>query len=100
VAENDRRRIDELKMRIDAKQITVEQARAEASLVRENTAQIEGVLAEARTRRDNYLQARAELASSDAGELDREIARLSGEIAELETQLTLVNSSLQVSGLS
>jgi hypothetical protein len=100
VAENDRRRIDELKMRIDAKQITVEQARAEASLVRENTAQIEGVLAEARTRRDNYLQARAEIASSDAGELDREIARLNGEIAELETQLTLVNSSLQVSGLS
>ncbi len=100
VAENDRRRIDELNTRIDAKELTVEQARVEASRVRENTAQIEEVLGEARTRRDNYLQARAKLASSDTGELDREIARLNGEIAELETQLTLVNSSLQVSGLS
>ena len=41
VAENDRRRIDALKARIDSKQITLEQARAEAKLVQENTAEIE-----------------------------------------------------------
>jgi hypothetical protein len=101
VAANDRRRIEELKARIDAKQITLEQARAEAKLVRENTAQIEQVLIEARERRDNYVEARSKVAaSSGTQELDGEIATLNAEIAELETQLTLVNSSLQVSGLS
>jgi hypothetical protein len=101
VAENDRRRIDALKTRIDSKQITLEQARAEAKLVRENTAEIEGVLTAARERRDNYVEARAKLApSSNAQELDGEIATLNGEIAELESQLALVNTSLQVSGLS
>jgi hypothetical protein len=101
VAENDRRRIDALKARIDAKQMTVEQARVEAKLVRENTAQIEQVLVEARERRDNYVQARAQLAGgSETAELDGEIATLDGEIADLESQLTLVNNSLQVSGLS
>jgi hypothetical protein len=101
VAENDRRRIEELKGRIDAKQITIEQARAEAKLVRENTAEIEGVLIAARERRDNYVAARAELAATAETEaLDGEIAALNGEIAELESQLSLVNSSLQVSGLS
>jgi predicted nucleic acid-binding Zn-ribbon protein len=101
VAENDRRRIEDLKSRIDSKQITLEQARTEAKLVRENTAQIEQVLVEARERRDNYVQARAQIASSaGTGDLDREIDTLNGEIAELETQLTLVNTSLQVSGLS
>jgi hypothetical protein len=101
VAENDRRRIEELKARLDSKQITLEQARAEAKLVRENTVQIEQVIVEARERRDNYVQARAQIAASSGTEdLDREIATLNGEIAELETQLTLVNTSLQVSGLS
>ncbi len=100
VAENDRQRIAELRARIDAKQITVEQARAEAKVVRENSAQIGQVLVEARARRDNYLEARGKLASSDTTALDTEIATLNGEIAELESQLTLVNSSLQVSGLS
>ena len=101
VAANDRRRIEELKTRIDSKQITLEQARSEAKLVRENTAQIEHVLVEARERRDNYVQARAQIASSSGTEeLDHEIDTFNGEIAELETQLTLVNSSLQVSGLS
>ena len=101
VAANDRRRIEELKARIDAKQITVAQARAEAKLVRENTAQIEQVLVEARERRDNYVEAWSKLvASLGTQELDGEIATLNAEIAELETQLTLVNSSLQVSGLS
>lgn len=101
VAENDRLRVDALKARIDAKQITLEQARAEAKLVRENTAQIDQVVAEARERRDNYVEARAKLApSANTQELDSEIATLNGEITELETQLTLVNSSLQVSGLS
>ena len=100
VAENDRLRIADLQARLDAKKISLEQARAEAKVVRENTAQIEQVLAEARSRRDNYLEARAKLAAPDTAELDGEIASLNGEIAELETQLTLVNSSLQVSGLS
>lgn len=100
VTENDRQRIAELKARIDANQITVEQARAEAKVVRENSAQIEQVLVEARARRDNYLQARSTLTSSDTAALDTEIATMNGEITELESQLTLVNSSLQISGLS
>lgn len=100
VAEHDRQRIAELRARIDTKEITVEQARAEAKVVRENTAQIEEILIEARARRDNYVEASSKLASADTAPLDTEIAALNGEIAELESQLTLVNSSLQVSGLS
>lgn len=99
VVDNDRRKLDELQRKVDSKQLTLEQARAEAAVIRDNSQQIEGILEEARNKRDLYTDARSRLTTSDTAELDDEISRLNSEIAELETQLNTVNSALRVSGL-
>ena len=99
VVENDKRKLEDLRAQVDAKQISVEQARAEAASVRRNSDQIETILADAREKRDNYVAARDSLQTSDTAELDAEIGRLETEIAALETQLAAVNSSLQLNGL-
>lgn len=99
VVDNDRRRLDELQQKVDSKVLTLEQAKAEAAVIRDNSAQIEDILEEARKKRDLYSDARSQLSTSDTAELDSEISRLNSEIAQLETQLNTVNSALKVSGL-
>ena len=99
VVDNDRRRLEELQQKVDSKVLTLEQAKAEAAVIRDNSAQIEDILEEARKKRDLYSDARSQLSTSDTAELDSEISRLNSEIAQLETQLNTVNSALKVSGL-
>lgn len=99
VAELDRQRLDNLARRVDAKQITVEQARNEAQVIRDNTRQIETILDGAREKRDTYVEARNSMGGGNPAALDGEIARLNQEIAVLETQLSSVNASMRVAGL-
>lgn len=101
VTELDRQRLANLTARVDAKQITVAQARAEARVIRDNTKQIETILEGAREKRDIYVEARNGISggNTNTAALDGEIARLNQEIAVLETQLSSVNTSLRVAGL-
>lgn len=99
VAELDRQRLDNLAARVKSKQITVQQARAEAGVIRDNTKQIETILEGAREKRDTYVQARNGMSGANTAALDGEITRLNQEIAVLETQFTSVNTSLRVAGL-
>ena len=99
VVENDRRRLDEIARKVDAKVLTLEQARAEAAVIRNNSQQIENILQEAREKRDTYQDARSRVNGGDIAQLDAEIGRLNGEITLLETQLSAVNTALRVNGL-
>lgn len=99
VVENDRRRLQELSQKVTSKEITLEQARSEASVIRSNSEQIESILDEARKKRELYEDARGKLDTNNTAELDSEIDRLNTEISRLETQLAAVNSALRVSGL-
>ncbi|MEQ8710128.1 MAG: hypothetical protein RIC36_14140 [Rhodospirillales bacterium] len=99
IVETDRRRIEDLARKVDAKILTLEQARAEAGVIRNNSAQIENILQAAREKRDGYQEARRRVSSGNTAELDAEIARLNVEINELEKQLDSVNTTLRVTGL-
>jgi hypothetical protein len=99
VVDNDRQRLAQLQSQVAAKQMTLEQARAEADVIRDNSAQIADILAAAREKRDNFIQARNDLATSDTYELDQEIDQLNHEIAKLEQQLASINTSLDLTGL-
>lgn len=99
VVDNDQRHLDELNAKLAAKQMTLDQARAEASVVRSNTQQIEAILADAQEKRDKFVQARNQLHSGDTAGLDAEIARLNREIAQLQHQVSSINASLQLNGL-
>ena len=99
VVENDRRRLDDIARKVDSKILTLEQARAEAAVIRNNSQQIETILQEAREKRDTYQDARSRVGGGDTAQLDAEIGRLNGEISQLETQLSAVNTALRVNGL-
>lgn len=99
VIDQDRQKLANLTARVDAKQITVAQARAEARVIRDNTKQVETILAGAKEKRDTYVEARSSISGANTVALDGEITRLNKEIAVLETQLSSVNTSLRVAGL-
>jgi DNA-binding transcriptional regulator of glucitol operon len=99
VVEADKRKLEQLKAQVEARQITLDQASEEAEVIRENSETIEDTLADAREKRDNYLDARHRLSFGDTAELDMEIHRLNAEIAELERQVASLNASLDLTGL-
>jgi len=99
VVDNDRQRLEQLQAQVAARQITLEQARAEAQLVRDNSEEIQEILVAAREKRDNFIEARNSLSTGSTAELDSEIHRLNGEIAQLERQLATINASLELTGL-
>lgn len=99
IVETDRKRLQDLARKVDAKVLTLDQARAEAEVIRKNSEQIESILQTAREKRDGYQEARTRVSGSDTAELDAEIARLNVEISELEKQLDSVNTTLRITGL-
>jgi hypothetical protein len=99
VVEADKRKLEQLQSQVEARQITLDQARKEAEVVSENSETIEETLADAREKRDNYLDARNRLSFGDTAELDMEIHQLNAEIAELEQQVASLNASLDLTGL-
>lgn len=99
VIEADKRKLEQLQSQVEARQITLDQAREEAEVVRENSETIGETLADARNKRNKYIDARNRLSFGDTSELDMEIHRLNAEIAELEQQVASLNASLDLTGL-
>jgi hypothetical protein len=99
VIEADKRKLEQLRSQVEARQITLEQAREEAEIVAANSETIEETLVDATEKRDKYIDARNRLSFGDTAELDMEIHRLNAEIAELEQQVASLNASLDLTGL-
>jgi hypothetical protein len=100
VVDTDQKQLDQIKSELAAKSISLEDARAEAAAIRENTAQIVAILDTARKKRYDFLAARSQLLGNDTAVVDREIAVLNGEIARLESALISLNASLTLTGLN
>ena len=101
VADSDQKKLDQIKSELAAKTISIENARAEASVIRQNSAAIAQILDAARKNRDNFVDARNKLQGGvDTTELDQEISQLDAEIAQLQQQLASVNTSLSLTGLN
>jgi outer membrane lipoprotein SlyB len=98
VVERDKQKLALLQSQVATKQMSLDQAREEAALVRDNSETIAGVLDDAKAKRDNYVESRASLA--DTSDVDAEISRLNTQIAQLEQQLTQLNASLELTDLS
>jgi hypothetical protein len=100
VVDADQKKLDQIKADLAAKTITIENARAQATVIRQNSAEIAQILDAARKNRDNFVDARNKLQGGDTGELDQQIAELNGEIDQLQNQLASVNTSLSLTGLN
>jgi hypothetical protein len=99
VVEADKQKLARLQAQVQAQQITLDRARAQAAAVRENSETIEQTLEDAREKRDNYVHARNRLSWGDTAELDWEINQLDTEIAALDQQVAALNASLELTGL-
>ena len=101
VADSDQKKLDQIKSELAAKTISIENARAQASVIRQNSAAIAQILDAARKNRDNFVDARNKLQGGvDTAELDQQISQLDAEIAQLQNQLASVNTSLSLTGLN
>src|SRR6516162_159965 len=101
VADSDQKKLDQIKSELAAKTISTENARAQASVIRQNSAAIAQILDAARKNRDNFVDARNKLQGGvDTTELDQQISQLDAEIAQLQNQLASVNTSLSLTGLN
>jgi len=100
VVDSDQKRLDQIKAELASKTISIENARAQTAVIRDNSKQIASILDAARKNRDNFITARNQLQGSDTAGLDQQIAQLNGQIAQLETQLASVNTSLTLAGLN
>jgi hypothetical protein len=101
VADSDQKKLDQIKSELAAKTISIENARAQASVIRQNSAAIAQILDAARKNRDNFVDARNKLQGGvDTTELDQQISQLDAEIAQLQNQLASVNTSLSLTGLN
>ena len=100
VVDADQKKLDQIKADLAAKKITMENAQAEATVIRQNSAEIAQILDAARKNRDNFIDARNKLQGGDTTELDEQIAALNGEIDQLQNQLASVNTSLSLTGLN
>jgi hypothetical protein len=100
VVANDQKKLEQIRADLAAKKTTLQQARAETAVIRDNSKEIEDILNAARKNRDDFVDARNKLSGGDTAALDQEIAQLNGEIAQLETQLAAVNTSLKLTDLN
>jgi outer membrane lipoprotein SlyB len=101
VVDADQKKLDQIKADLAAKTITIENARAQAAVIRQNSDEIAQILDAARKNRDNFVDARNKLQGGvDTSQLDQEIAQLNGEIDQLQNQLASVNTSLSLTGLN
>jgi hypothetical protein len=100
VVDSDQQKLDQIKAELAARTITLDDARAQAAVIRDNTTQIAAILDAARKNRDNYIAARNSMQGTDTSALDQQIAQLNNEIASLETQLASVNTTLALTGLN
>jgi chromosome segregation ATPase len=100
VVDADQKKLDQIKADLAAKKITIENARAQASVIRQNSDEIAQILDAARKNRDNFVDARNKLQGGDTAELDQQISELNGEIDQLQDQLASVNTSLSLTGLN
>jgi hypothetical protein len=99
ILESDQERVARVRSALAAKTITLDNARAEAARIRSDTSRILGVIDGASRNRDEFIAARKRLRGSDTAAYDAQIAQLNGDIAELETRLAGINSSLALAGL-
>lgn len=101
VVDADQKKLDQIKADLAAKKITIENARAQASVIKQNSAEIAQILDAARKNRDDFVDARNKLQGGvDTSQLDQEIDQLNGEIDQLQNQLASVNTSLSLTGLN
>jgi hypothetical protein len=100
VVDADQKKLDQIKTDLAAKKLTMEDAQADATVIRQNSAEIAQILDAARKNRDNFIDARNKLQGGDTTELDEQIAALNGEIDQLQNQLASVNTSLNLTGLN
>jgi hypothetical protein len=99
ILEGDQEKLAQIRSALAAKTITLDNAKAEAALIRNDSNRIFAVVDGAAKNRDDFLAARRKLRGADTAALDQQIAQLNGQIAELETRLAAVNSSLALTGL-
>lgn len=96
ILEDSKRQLAEMNEQVEARTASLAEARATKSRVEQNRNVMQSSLDGLKKRRDTYQKAAART-GGDTRELDAQIQRLSGQIAELERNVVAMNQALAVS---
>ncbi|HEY9567506.1 MAG TPA: YMGG-like glycine zipper-containing protein [Thalassobaculum sp.] len=98
VLADSKEQLERIRNDVAAKKVSVAEATAQRQRVEENRQLLQTTLETAAEKRDKYRQAAAELRAQggDTGEMDREIALLEQQVKDLETNVSSLNSALEV----
>ena len=96
ILEDSKRQLADINQQVDARTASLAEARAAKGRVEQNRNVMQSSLDSLKKRRDTYQKAAAQT-GGDTRELDAQIQRLSGQIAELERNVVAMNQALAVS---
>lgn len=96
ILEDSKRQLADVNQQVQARTASLGEARATKSRVEQNRNIMQSSLDSLKKRRDTYQKA-ASQTGGDTRELDAQIQRLSGQIAELERNVLAMNQALAVS---
>jgi hypothetical protein len=96
ILEDSKRQLAEINQQVDTRTASLAQARAAKSRIEQNRNVMQSSLDSLKKRRNTYQEAAAQT-GGDTRELDAQIQRLNGQIAELERNVLAMNQALAVS---